>query len=133
MMTVFRKFIIQRGLLPGIENHSSPIWMINLRSLRIIYANKAALQLHGYTAKELKGVTLRDIIPSIELAAFENKVIQKASALRYMGVWKHLAKNGSLLLVRVWVVDIKYGFTRARLVRMEDVTPVHVLNNIHTN
>jgi two-component system cell cycle sensor histidine kinase/response regulator CckA len=110
----------ERNLL-AFSNNPCPMWVYDCDTLRFLDVNDAALLTYGYSREEFLQMTLRDIRPPEEIAAFDKAIIHK-SGLKDAGVWRHRRKNG-----RVIFADIKaFGYTQdgqeRELVVTRDVT-----------
>jgi PAS domain S-box-containing protein len=109
------------------KNHS-PMWIYETPSLRIIKVNNAAIEHYGYTEKEFLNMTIRDVRPKIDLAAFNEyifrKGITKGKALGYNpgGIWRHHNKHGEIIYAEITGYEVKYNTTACRIVIVNDVT-----------
>jgi two-component system cell cycle sensor histidine kinase/response regulator CckA len=108
---------------PDFYNHPLPRLIFNRESLRYLAANKAAQALYGYTEEEFKVLTLREIRPVWELQKLERHLNEQALYGNNTGVWKHLKKNGDIMLVRVSAEDVVFEGQPQRLVTIEEITP----------
>ena len=49
------------------ENNPHPMWIFDTETLQFLAVNDSAVARYGYTAKEFRGMTLRDIRPVDEV------------------------------------------------------------------
>lgn len=109
------------------ENHS-PMWIYETPSLRIIKVNHAATEHYGYSTKEFLSMTIRDVRPKFDLAAFNEyifkKGITKGKKVGYNsgGIWVHQNKNGEIIYAEITGHEIKYNNTSCRIIIATDVT-----------
>ncbi len=111
---------------PGFYEHPLPKLIFNRHSLRYLAANKAAQNLYGYTEEEFKVLTLREIRPVWELQKLERHLNEQALYGNNTGVWKHLKKNGDIMLVKVNAEDVEFNGEPQRLVTIEEITPKRI-------
>lgn len=110
------------------DRNPSPMWIYEIPSLRIIKVNHAATEHYGYTAKEFLNMTIRDIRPKLDLAAFNDFIFRKGITKNKIrgynnsGVWKHQNKNGEIIYAEVTGHEVKYSNTSCRIVVVNDVT-----------
>ncbi|MDN3593429.1 PAS domain S-box protein [Zunongwangia endophytica] len=101
-----------------------PIFVYDLKTLRITDANKAARIKYGYSYKEFLSITLSDIksekkVPIFLKTAYEqNKDFNKS----YRGIFKHRTKGGDVLDVAIHSNLIKFSDEPARIVIAIDIT-----------
>jgi PAS domain S-box-containing protein len=110
------------------DKNLSPMWIYETPSLRILKVNHAATEQYGYTTKEFLSMTIRDIRPKLDLAAFNEYIFRKGITKNKIkghnnsGVWKHLNKNGDVIYAEVTGHEIKYNNTSCRIVVINDVS-----------
>lgn len=109
--------------LPDFDNHPLPKLIFDRHSLQYLAANKAAEALYGYTNEEFKVMTLREIRPVWELQKLERHLSEQTLYGTNTGVWKHLKKNGDIMLVKVDAEDVMFEGKQQRLVTIEEITP----------
>ncbi|HZH43527.1 MAG TPA: EAL domain-containing protein [Lysobacter sp.] len=104
------------------ENSPLPMWVYDIGTWRLIEANEAALQHYGYSREEMIGMSMLDLRPESEHAAFVATVKSGACDQRQGRVWTHLHKNGRQMRMAVYGHDIVFEGRPARLVAVQDVT-----------
>lgn len=99
-----------------------PMWVLDLHDFRFLDVNEAALKLYGYTRSEFMELTALDIRPEAEKERFKNLPRQPATTPTAIGVWTHLKKDGTPILVEINATDMIYENRPGRLVMVHDVT-----------
>lgn len=112
----------QKNKRPGFDNNPLPQWIFHKESLRFLAVNQAAVQLYGYTEAEFRHMTIKDIRPAWDINRLETHINSHALYGRNSGVWKHLTKNGDVILVRLEADDIFYKGGTQRLITAENIT-----------
>lgn len=110
------------------DKNPSPMWIYETPSLRILKVNHAAIEHYGYSNKDFLNMTIRDIRPKLDLAAFNEYIFRKGITKGKKvgsnagGVWRHQNKNGEIIYVEVTGHELKYNNTLCRIVVINDVT-----------
>lgn len=108
-----------------------PIFIYELEDLSIKEVNEAALELYGYTRKEMLSMTIKDLRRSSEIPKFidalsESKV--SPNFAKNSGVWEHIDKKGNAIYVRVVFSPTIFEGENCRVVFIQDVTKEQKLN-----
>ena len=100
------------------------MYVYNIRSLRFLAVNEAAVAFYGYTHEEFLGLTLLDIRPASERAALLAQLAkrQKFSDGQPPRVWTHQRKSGERRQVEVIFRATVFDGSAAELVMVTDVT-----------
>ncbi|MEO6522648.1 MAG: PAS domain S-box protein [Mucilaginibacter sp.] len=110
------------------DKNPSPMWVYETPSLRIIKVNQAAIDHYGYSSKDFLNMTIRDIRPKLDLAAFNEYIFRKGIikgkkiGSNPSGVWRHQNKQGEIIYAEVTGHELKYNNTTCRIVVVNDVT-----------
>jgi len=103
-----------------------PMWVFDVKTLRFLAVNDAALHHYGYSLTEFLHMTVKDIRPPEELLQFKESVKsqrQSAAALGfYSEPWKHKKKDGTVIDVEISAHVISFRGHEAKLVMVNDVT-----------
>ena len=85
--------------------------------------NEAAINHYGYTLDEFLNMTIKDIRPPEDLERLMND-LDKVNNLpdTRKGNWRHMKKNGELIIVQTTAHFIEYNHRKTRLVVAQDVT-----------
>jgi PAS domain S-box-containing protein len=105
------------------EENPQPMWIFDLRSLRLLTGNKAALGQYGFAAGEFKALTARDLLSPPAVARFLQDAVKPCSGVQPRGLWQHRRKDGSLVEVEITALDLRYGGAPARLILARDISP----------
>jgi PAS domain S-box-containing protein len=100
-----------------------PIWIYDFETLRFLDVNESAIRHYGYSHEEFLKMTIRDIRPQEDQYLLDRDIakIQSGADTR-QGNWKHLKKNGDLIMVETTAHHIEYNNRKARMVIAKDVT-----------
>jgi PAS domain S-box-containing protein len=106
------------------ENNPLPMWITDMDSLKFLTVNKMAILNYGYSREEFLQMTAVDIRPDEEKALFVQYVrSDETNETNYHnGVWQHLKKDGSIILVEIIVHHINFEGIPARLVLANNIT-----------
>lgn len=104
------------------DAHPQPMWVYDLKTLRFLLVNDAALACYGYTREEFLRMSLKSIRPAEDWPELEENLNQSAGGLQRSGEWRHLLKDGRIILVEISSNVIKFDGRNARLVIANDVT-----------
>jgi PAS domain S-box-containing protein len=104
------------------ENSPLPAWVYDLATLRFLAVNHVACLKYGYTEPEFLALDLRAIRPEEEVPALLDNVAHRSEAYQQSGPWKHLTKDGRIVLVEITSHEMMYDGRKARLVIANDVT-----------
>ncbi len=118
------------------ENNPMPMWIFDPHTLQFLAVNRQAVLKYGYSEEEFIKMTLYAIRPEEEKERLKNlePVVQHFDGTQNRGVWKHITKNGKLILVEAWAQAILFDGKEARLALLEDVTDrVHAENEVKAN
>ena len=99
-----------------------PMWVFDLRSLRFLAVNKAAMQMYGYSHEEFMGLNPRKLLPVEGAANFALDLSRPCTTPEARGTWRHVNKEKGFLDVEITEVDIRYEGNPARLVLAQDVS-----------
>jgi PAS domain S-box-containing protein len=104
------------------EKNPEPMWVYDLETLAFLEVNDAAIHRYGYTRAEFLSMTIRDIRPPEDMAAFMRSVEDQTTDYQDGQVWKHRRKDGSLIDVEITSHVLNFGGVPGRLVLAKDVT-----------
>lgn len=100
-----------------------PKWIYDFETLRFLEVNEAAIIHYGYTLDEFLNMTIKDIRPPEDLERLMDD-LDKVNDLPYTrkGNWRHMKKNGEIIIVQTTAHFIEYNHRKTRLVVAQDVT-----------
>ncbi|WP_445665187.1 PAS domain S-box protein [Fodinibius sp. AD559] len=104
------------------DNNPEPMWIYDPDTMEYVEVNQAAIEHYGYTEKEFLNMTLADIRPPEDIERLKNTIEKHRSEETYIGEWRHLKKDGTLMHVEVTASNIQYRDQTYRLALMHDIT-----------
>src|SRR5919197_3250623 len=85
----------QEGRYRMLFEHSPlPMWVVEVKTLRFLGVNHAAIGLYGYTCEEFLSMTAEDVRPPEDRAAFRD-FVRRESGQVVRGAFRHRKKDGS--------------------------------------
>lgn len=101
-----------------------PMWVYDIETLGFLDVNEAAQKHYGYSEEEFLAMTIKDIRPIEDIPNFEeqlNKMNQNPSQF-LSGVFRHIKKNGTVIIVEIQSNYISYKERNARVILVNDIT-----------
>ncbi|MGY3212745.1 PAS domain S-box protein [Mucilaginibacter sp. HD30] len=100
-----------------------PKWIYDTQSLRILEVNKAAIHHYGYSRAEFLNMNIKDLRPAEDVDVFEKTLPQLTEqTYKPQKYWRHLKKDGTVILVDITGHPIDFVGRAARMVICRDVT-----------
>lgn len=100
-----------------------PKWIYDNETLKFVEVNEAAIRHYGYSREEFLNMTIKDIRPAEDLALLLEDVKKiKPGSETNRGNWRHLKKNGELIIVETLAHPIDYDNRKTRMVIVNDIT-----------
>lgn len=99
-----------------------PMWVYDLQSLAFLDVNEAAVKGYGYSREEFLSMTIKEIRPPQDIPELVTNVGRAKQGFRNSGIWRHVKKDGSVILVEISMHRFDYGGKDAELVLSHDVT-----------
>ncbi len=103
-------------------SNPNPMWVYDLETLEFLDVNEAAVYNYGYSREEFLSMTLKDIRPKEEISRLLENIKTANYGLEYSAGWRHLKKNGSIIIVEIRSNAIDYQGRKAKLVSALDIT-----------
>lgn len=104
------------------ETNPSPMWVFDTKSLEILAVNEAALAQYGYSREEFLKLTLRDLRPGEEVPDLVKAMTSPQVPAHFSGQFRHIRKDGSIILVEVYSAGIVWKGVPARIVTAIDIS-----------
>ena len=98
------------------------MWVYDIKTLKFIAVNEAAIFLYGYSLQEFKRMTLKDIRPPEDIPILMNQIVTETSTIHESGTYRHNKKDGSTILVKMSSHNIDFHEMNARVITVIDVT-----------
>ncbi|PYQ22181.1 MAG: hypothetical protein DMF81_13000 [Acidobacteria bacterium] len=99
-----------------------PTWVFDLKTLRFLEVNEAAIAHYGYSRDEFLEMRITDIHPSQDAPLVEEAVAKAKSGVRRFGTWLHATKDGRSITVDMAAHDLDFRGRQGRLVVAHDIT-----------
>lgn len=103
------------------EKSPTPMWRFDLRTLRFLAVNDAAIAHYGYSREEFLAMTILDIRPSEDVPALLSQ-LQGNTKTDAPRLNRHRTKDGACLYVEIRSYDEEYRGCAARTVFALDLT-----------
>lgn len=104
------------------ESNPHPMWVYDLKTLRFLAVNEAAVQSYGYSRDEFLSMTIADIRPPEDVPRLLQNVTSVTAGLDKAGVWRHRKKDGTIIDVEITSHTLEFAGCNAELVVAHDVT-----------
>ena len=103
------------------ESNPHAMWVYDLKTLRFLAVNSAAVRHYGYTRPEFLGMTVEDIHPPEDCDELsEHLVVDSLRDQAYQA--RHRKKDGLVIDVEITSHPLDFGGRRAALVLANDIT-----------
>ena len=99
-----------------------PMWVYDSETLRFLEVNSAAVEQYGYTREEFLDLQITDIRPPEEAGRLLASRSEIPQPVRHAGIWRHLRKDGGVILAEITTHEIRFGGRQSVLVLASDVT-----------
>ena len=107
------------------EYNPHVMWVYDIRTLRFLAVNEAAVATYGFTGDEFLDMTVVDIRPQEDVAAMMEFLATPQMVNPLLGdsrIWRHRKKDGRVFLVEVTTRVISFDEHPAKLVLVTDAT-----------
>ncbi len=106
------------------EDNPLPMWVYEVKTLRFLAVNQAAIRHYGYARDEFLAMTIKEIRPAEEIPRLRQSVhnIRQSAGLEISGIWTHRKKNGETVQVEIHSHGLRFQGRQSRLVLAHDVT-----------
>ena len=106
--------------------HLSPLpkWVYDVKTLKFLDVNKAAIKHYGYTYEEFLEMTIKDIRPVEEIAKLEPFIQENIKNITSSseGIFIHQNKKGDKLTVEIKSNSITFKGIKAKVIAANDIT-----------
>ncbi|MGC1455119.1 MAG: response regulator [Nitrospirota bacterium] len=104
------------------DSNPIPGMAYDLKTLRFMAVNEAAVAHYGYTYKEFLSLSINDIYTPEEMPALLNILSKLDRGVIQRGVWKHRLKDGSLIDAEITSHSLILSDISAHLILANDIT-----------
>lgn len=124
MLKLSRKKLVEthNQYLNLFDEHPKPMWIYEIKSLKFVAVNNAAIEQYGYSRKEFLSMTLAEIRPAEEVPLFKAYVSNYIPGKTGTGQWNHRKKSGEIITAEVIANDVVFFGKECRLVSATDIT-----------
>src|SRR5450830_1855972 len=109
----FRKLQISYRLL--FERNPLPMWVYDVKTLRMLAVNEAALAQYGYSQQEFVGLTLLDLHHEDDVAQLHEHLKLPSSEQDTKRLWRHRHRNGDFVEVELVTEVLEFDGIHARM------------------
>jgi len=103
------------------EHNPLPLFVTDQETLEILNVNQATLDHYGYEKEEMLNLNVKDIRPPEDVERVI-RTFQDIVPVKKAGVFRHLKKDGTIMLMDITAIEINYKGRKARLALCNDVT-----------
>ena len=104
------------------EQHPHPMWIYDLKSLRFLAVNDAAIQNYMYSREEFETMTIEGLDSSDGLPVCRGRLADVASESSAPRICRHRRKDGTILEAEITSHVMMFNGRKAHLVLASDVT-----------
>jgi PAS domain S-box-containing protein len=103
-------------------NHPQPMWVYDLKTLKFLEVNDAAVQRFGYSRSEFLEMRITDIRPPEDVPSLLEDATNARSGLQHFVLRRHTLKSGIVTDVEISSHTLMFRGREAELVVVHDVT-----------
>jgi len=104
------------------ELNPNPMIIYDIESLKILDVNDAAIKLYGYSREEFISLSYTSIQAKRDKSALFRVLIKTPKGFENTGIWRHKAKNGTILHVELVDRPYEYDKYNAKILLIRDVS-----------
>jgi PAS domain S-box-containing protein len=104
------------------ESNPLPMWVYDIKTLKFLAVNDAAIRHYGYSSQEFLSMTLKDIRPAEDVLLLMADVEKVDAKLGKPIVRRHLKKDGTVIDVEIVSHGLSFAGRLSRLVLANDIT-----------
>lgn len=102
--------------------HPQPMWVYDLKSLKFLAVNQAAIQHYGYSQAEFILMKITEILAPEEIPRLLESLSKIEMGLNQIELWRHHKKDGTLIAVEVTRNTLDWKGKLAEVILAQDVT-----------
>ena len=103
-------------------NNPQPMWIYELKTLAFLEVNNATINHYGYSRDEFLSMTLKDLHPTEDIDTLIKTIEITSQTYNATGEYRHLKKNGEVIIVEIVSHAIIFNEKKARHVMVNDIT-----------
>jgi two-component system cell cycle sensor histidine kinase/response regulator CckA len=102
--------------------HPEPMWVYDLKTLRCLEVNEAAVEHYGYSRTEFLRTLLTDIHSPEDVRHLFGDIARTRAGSQHSGEWTHLRKDGRLINGEVIFHGVALGANQVEMLVVHDIT-----------
>ncbi|VXD12652.1 sensor domain-containing protein [Planktothrix paucivesiculata] len=103
-------------------SHPQPIWVYDLKTLKFLAVNEAAIAHYGYSEKEFMRMKILDIYPDQKSGFFRSLTLDNPENIDLGNFSQHQKKDGNLIEVEILSHQLQWKDQSAQVVLAQDIT-----------
>lgn len=103
-------------------NHPQPIGVYDLKTLKFLAVNEAAIAHYGYSESEFLKMTILDLCSPEESESFKLLMTSNSKSSDQKNLYKHRKKDGMLIDVEILSHQLQWNHQPAEVILAQDVT-----------
>ena len=104
------------------ENSPMPKWLYDVKTLRFLAVNEAAIRNYGYSREEFLTMSITDIRAPDDVETIPGEVERVSAGPHAFGLWKHKKRDGTIIDVEVTGHTLSSAKQVTRLIVALDIT-----------
>ena len=104
------------------ERNPLPMWVYDVKTLRMLAVNAAALAQYGYSKQEFVGLTLLDLHYEGDIAQLNEHLKLPIGTQPATRLWRHKHRNGDLIEVEMVTEELELDGLHASMALVRDLT-----------
>ncbi len=106
------------------QENPQPMWIYKTEDWRILFVNKTATDVYGYSQEEFLTMTIKELRPEEEQKRFHGIVNEVRVNKSQRWDFRHQDKNGKVFWVQICSYPLRYNDTDCRLVLVLDLQDI---------
>ncbi|VXD23585.1 putative Diguanylate cyclase [Planktothrix serta PCC 8927] len=103
-------------------SHPQPIWVYDLKTLKFLAVNDAAIAHYGYSETEFLRMTISDLCPPEVSESLQVLITSDAGGIEPENLFKHRQKDGTLIDVEIRSHPLQWKNRLAKVILAQDIT-----------
>jgi len=104
------------------QQHPQPMWVFDVKTLKFLAVNDAAVAHYGYSREEFLNMRTTEIRPQDEVLRLLEYIQHVRVGMQNSGQWRHVCKDGRLIDADIISQALYFGGHKAILVVARDIT-----------
>ena len=104
------------------ERNPLPMWVYDVKTLRMLAVNEAAAAQYGYSKQQFVGLTLLDLCHADEVVQLHQYLKLPSSEQAMPRLWRHRRCSGDLIEVEMVTEELEHEGVHARMALVREMT-----------